>query len=248
LNYIASFDPISEQCILSRKVIPLPDIHASPFPLQAGDLGKKTRGIFGRISHALLTKSNHKSVSLKTSRDISLWEPPKSSATFAKWALKLKQDCFQRSERVRPTFGEGSSLWPTPTTAIYWCRTEVEVGPNGIKYRTDPSQKGNQFGIGRVARTWTMIYLLAKATGAKQMGKFNYQYLHPLHLILRAGPRYSPGDLTFNPNFSDWVMGWPIGWSNPEQRVTGFVQWQQHMLGNLSKLPFTTFEGVYNGF
>lgn len=44
-------------------------------------------------------------------------------------------------------------------------------------------------------------------------------------------------DLTFNPNFSDWVMGWPIGWTDPMQRVTGWSVWRRRMRGALLKLP-----------
>lgn len=44
-------------------------------------------------------------------------------------------------------------------------------------------------------------------------------------------------DLTFNPNFSDWLMGWPIGWTDPTQPVTEWSLWLQRMRGELSKLP-----------
>jgi hypothetical protein len=49
-------------------------------------------------------------------------------------------------------------------------------------------------------------------------------------------------DLTFNPNFSDWIMGWPIGWADPMQPVTGWSLWLQRMRGELSKMP--TLKGL----
>ncbi|WP_245426310.1 DNA cytosine methyltransferase [Phyllobacterium bourgognense] len=55
----------------------------------------------------------------------------------------------------------------------------------------------------------------------------------PRHL----SPRSSTNDLTFNPNFSDWIMGWPIGWTDPMQPVTGWSAWLQLMRGELSRLP-----------
>lgn len=59
----------------------------------------------------------------------------------------------------------------------------------------------------------------------------------PLHLTLNAGPRSSIGDLTFNPNFSDWIMGWPTGWTDPTRPVTEWSVWLQRMRGELSKMP-----------
>ncbi|MGO7986112.1 hypothetical protein [Rhizobium leguminosarum] len=43
--------------------------------------------------------------------------------------------------------------------------------------------------------------------------------------------------LTFNPNFSDWIMGWPIGWTDPMRLVTAWSVWLQRMRGELSKMP-----------
>ncbi|WP_221724658.1 hypothetical protein, partial [Ochrobactrum sp. SFR4] len=60
---------------------------------------------------------------------------------------------------------------------------------------------------------------------------------HPLHISLETGARSSIGTLSFNPNFSDWLMGWPIGWTDPMQPVTGWQVWLQRMRGELSKLP-----------
>jgi hypothetical protein len=48
------------------------------------------------------------------------------------------------------------------------------------------------------------------------LARFDFPFSRRLHLTLATGQRYSRGDLTFNPNLSDWMMGWPIGWSEPE--------------------------------
>jgi hypothetical protein len=59
----------------------------------------------------------------------------------------------------------------------------------------------------------------------------------PRHLTLNAGPKSSIGDLTFNPNFSDWIMGWPIGWTDPTRPVSGWSVWLRRMRNELSKMP-----------
>jgi DNA (cytosine-5)-methyltransferase 1 len=48
----------------------------------------------------------------------------------------------------------------------------------------------------------------------------------------------------FNPNFSDWLMGWPIGWSDPELPVTEFRLWLRRMRIELSKLPTIADDGA----
>jgi hypothetical protein len=171
------------------------------------------------------------------SRDTSIWAPPRSAATFGAWVTRSKQACFQRSKRAHPTYGAGSSFWPTPTRSVYACRAQIELSATGLKFRDDPDQTGSQFGIGQVARLWTLIHLLISSCGAVPRTGIIYLYSLPLHMSLTVGTRYSPGELTFNPNFSDWVMGWPIGWTAPTQQVTEWSAWLLRMRGELSRMP-----------
>lgn len=102
--------------------------------------------------------------------------------------------------------------------------------------RNDPTQSGSQLALGKAARLWTQIWLLMKACGARPTRAFSFPSSRPLHLSLTAGPRSSTNDLTFNPNFSDWIMGWPIGWTDPMQPVTAWSAWLQRMRGELSQM------------
>ncbi|MET3611731.1 hypothetical protein ABID16_000036 [Rhizobium aquaticum] len=165
------------------------------------------------------------------------WEPPLSSATFDQWVSELKRACSARSNVARARFGDASSLWPTPTKSLYCNRIELELSSAGMKFRDDPTQTGSQVALGKVARLWTHIWLLMKACGATPTRTFRFQSSHPLHISLQAGPRSSTGDLTFNPNFSDWVMGWKIGWTDPMRPVTEWSAWLQLMRGELLRLP-----------
>ncbi|WP_342212861.1 hypothetical protein [Rhizobium sp. CFBP 8762] len=106
-----------------------------------------------------------------------------------------------------------------------------------FRMRDDAAAGGSQFGLGKAARVWTHIWLLMKACGARPTKPFSFQSSRPLHLSLNAGARSSTTDLTFNPNFSDWIMGWPIGWTDPTQPVTEWSLWLRRMRGELSKLP-----------
>ncbi|WP_024324326.1 hypothetical protein [Sinorhizobium medicae] len=127
-------------------------------------------------------------------------------------------------------------MWPTPTKSLYCNKIEIELVNDCFRFRDDPSQTGSQIALGKAARLWSHIWMLMKACGARPTTRFSFPYTRPLHLTLNAGPRSSINDLTFNPNFSDWIMGWPIGWTDPTQPVTGWSVWLRRMRGELSRL------------
>lgn len=113
----------------------------------------------------------------------------------------------------------------------------MELVNDRFLMRDDPDQTGSQIALGKAARLWTSIWMLIAACGARPTKAFSFPFSRPLHLTLNAGPRSSNGDLTFNPNFSDWIMGWPIGWTDPTRPVTEWSAWLQRMRGELSKMP-----------
>ena len=79
---------------------------------------------------------------------------------------------------------------------------------------------------------------LLRLLGARPTGPVaSYPFSRPLHLTLQPGTRSSNVEWTSNPSFLDWMMGWPIGWSDPTQSVTEWSHWLQHMRGELSELP-----------
>jgi DNA (cytosine-5)-methyltransferase 1 len=42
--------------------------------------------------------------------------------------------------------------------------------------------------------------------------------------------------LTLNPLFVEWLMNWPIGWTDCASAVTGLSHWLRHMRSELSQL------------
>lgn len=231
---------------VARFISSLADIPASLSPSQARGRGNPIPGISGRSSNASSARCGRNGASSRTSRGTLLLEPPASSQAFADWATASKQACFRRSKSVHPTFGAGSSFWPTPTRSLYCNRVSLELSQAGMKFRDCPLQTGSQVAIGKVARVWTLMWMIVRSCGTPTTD-FSFRHSLPLHIDLQPGARYSTGDLTFNPNFSDWLMGWPIGWTAPTRPVTGWSAWLRQMRGELSRLPIVQAEVEVEG-
>lgn len=56
------------------------------------------------------------------------------------------------------------------------------------------------------------------------------------------GPPSSKACRTLNPLFVEWLMGWPIGWTDCASPVTGFSRWRRDMRTELSMLCSRTPE------
>ncbi|SHM61476.1 hypothetical protein SAMN05444272_2750 [Roseibium suaedae] len=195
-----------------------------------------TRAISGRTSPGSSENAIPNGSSAKTSKDIWTVDLKRSPGTFRQWAIASTRDCSRRLKLARPTSGRGSSFWPTPTISLYCCRTDVLIDQGAFRFRTATDQKGSQHSIGNAARVWSVFWMTAQTMGLKPSQALISRSSHPLHVTLMPGTRTCPGDWTFNPNFSDWLMGWPIGWSDPGQPVTGLSRWLQRMRGEISRL------------
>lgn len=212
-------------------------IPASRSPSRGKGRARMIRATSGRKFEGSSASVIPNGASSRTSKGTSISALTPSLTTFSQWGSRSKLACSRRSKRARHTTDAASSYWPTPTRSLYCNQVEIELSTEGMKWRNDPRQVGNQIAIGKAARLWTLMYLLIRSCGAVATKPFSYPFSLPLHLTLRPGARYSAGDLSFNPNFSDWLMGWPIGWTAPSQPVTEWSAWLQRMRGELSKLP-----------
>jgi len=98
-------------------------------------------------------------------------------------------------------------------------------GPEGIQFKTDQNQTGTQIGVKTAATAWTLMWELMMAAGWTPQ---RFRSSHRFRVILLNGEKYSEHPLTLNPAFTDWMMGWPSGWTDPLQPVTGWCQWLRH--------------------
>ncbi|WP_255247231.1 hypothetical protein [Sphingopyxis sp. GW247-27LB] len=107
-----------------------------------------------------------------------------------------------------------------------------------------------QFSLTNATRAWTHLWQAMRALGWTPVSMPRSP--HPVRVSFSFGAGSSIGDLISNPQFFEWMMGWPIGWTAPEASVTEFSAWLRRSRGALSALisPGTdgTSEGRLSGF
>lgn len=215
-----------------RFISSLPDIPASPSRCRADGKEKPIHGTYGPMSPGSSTKCDQPCASSRTCQAISPWASRTSSETFRKWATELQRASYRRRKSAGLTYANGYSFWPTPTYKMGGNRTAVRLGPGYFQFVVDPNQSGSQVGLKIAAAVWTMAWDLMRATGWRGT---------PLVSSPRCQVTLLNGDAQWkgkasrqlNPNFTDWMMGWPAGWTDPQQPVTGWSHWLQRARGSI---------------
>lgn len=284
-------------------------IHASHSPLQGKSWEKKTRATSGRTSPKLFVQSNRPSASSKMSADIYDWGLNKSTMTYQKWVIALRQACLQRKKWVRRISASDCSSWPTArvssangasqkeilagnpkgrleVSAVMWptatatdslvqrarppekmirkdgrnvLRTpslaETVMQPKGFPYTKQDlakSQSGKDYKTAKAQ--WPTPRAREPGSASKGHGKclneVSQNWATPTTRDWKDGAATSPkvktgsvlgrqaprskvngkaSQLTLNPLFVEWLMGWPIGWTGLEPVETAWCHWQQHM-------------------
>ncbi|BAV64758.1 site-specific DNA methylase [Sphingobium cloacae] len=91
-----------------------------------------------------------------------------------------------------------------------------------------------QFSLANAARVWTNLFLVIRGLGLSMSGTCPSS--PPVRVSFKHGPTSSLVGLISNPRFYEHLMGWPIGWTAPEEPVTGFAVWLRRSRGALSRL------------
>ncbi|MCF6433201.1 hypothetical protein [Leisingera sp. MMG026] len=138
----------------------------------------------------------------------------------------MQRACNRRLKPAGLISGKGSSFWSTPTYKQGGNRTSIRMGPGSFLFVADQNQTGGQVSLRTAGLCWTVMWDLMKATGWTPGPLAS----SPRCLVtLLAEDAHSKGAalLQQNPAFTDWMMGWPAGWTDPLQPVTGWSQWLQ---------------------
>lgn len=134
-------------------------------------------------------------------------------------------------------FAAGSSCWPTPTASDGGYFPDLIIADQALRM-TGPFDcsmgSAGQFGLTTSARSWTCLWLTMKGLGWTPTASARSS--RPVRISFKSGTGSFLADLISNPRFSDLMMGWPIGWSDPARPATGFAAWLRLSRGRLSRL------------
>ncbi len=164
------------------------------------DYGQKWRASFARYDPVLC--------SWKTAQFSLLGDSDVYSETWPRWGSMRNGACSERGIPVRRTGGIGFGSWlPTPTVSTHWSNRSMSDGA-AVRLTL----------CGMAAKnTWpTPTAHNAKETNAPSESKRNTPTL-----AAQVG-----GHL--NPTWVEWLMGWPIGWTDCEPLATDrFRRWRR---------------------
>jgi hypothetical protein len=152
-------------------------------------------------------------------RDSSLWRTPQCSLlegldvfseTWPRWGTMQNGECWERMTAAPPMSATESGFWPTPTRHD----GKDNASPAAI-LRKSP-------GLGVVAQIWPTPR--AGNPGSRPNGKGGKVLAEE---VKKQENGLMPGG-QLNPPWVEWLMGWPIGWTDCEPLgMDKFQRWQQ---------------------
>lgn len=141
-----------------------------------------------------------------------LWEEdlPWSSVTLPRWGTTLSGLVYRHRIQERPINATESGLWPTPTV-------------HGNHNRPGSSKTAG-WGLSSAVKLWPTPTAMNSSGGAalSKWGGSNAR----AKLKTMVTPEELHGPL--NPQWVEWLMGWPIGWTDLKPlEMAKFREWQR---------------------
>lgn len=172
---------------------------------------------------ASLVKLDLATSSWKTAQHSLLGGWVEFSQTWPRWGLMRNGECWERPTLVHRTNGSASGSWPTPTVCGNYNRkgasaTSGDGLATAVKlWRTPNAQV--------TAAKSTVVKLSGRKPSDPQVGLAD-QVAAVEREAYQAGQQTQP--MRLNPEWVEWLMGWPIGHTDLKPLETDkFREWQQ---------------------
>ena len=183
------------------------DTLVSHLAQQANDEEPTTHDICGLGLGEPLASYDPVTQSWKTSEDISLWGEQPSLESLPKSGMTRNGVLYRQPEWVRPIDETGLLLWPTPTTqenehpGAVWNEKMRRVAATGTTHSMNLADAVQFWPTPTVDDSKNV-----KATSGRRAKS---------GLVARVN-QTTQGNGKLNPNWVDWLMGFPIGWTDLE--------------------------------
>lgn len=170
----------------------------------------------GRKCTGSLAKYDHDSHLWRTLHYSLLGDLEPFSETWPKSGTMRNGVCWERMTLEHRTEGKESGYWPTPTASDATGGIGHSKKAGGMNLRT------------KVSKMWPTPDANCGKRGSQPKVKAGPSGLLPTYTINQAvrDEEKRPGKL--NPEWIEWLMGWPIQWTDLKPLETGkFQQWRQ---------------------
>jgi hypothetical protein len=204
----------------TSSVVDTPANHLAP---QENDEAQTTHDTYGLGYEMPLAHYDPDTRFWKTSGDISLWGEQPSLESLPKSGMTRNGVLYQQPDWVRPIDVIASSLWPTPTAVtrpmegnVRMYRAKIEAGEMTEAEANAILGKSVWEAHSKIPAMWPTPTFgkLAGGTGGMQQIEAKYlagEITSEERRAMRAG---NGGKL--NPMWVEWLMGFPIGWTDLE--------------------------------
>ena len=180
------------------------DFLARTYPAQGREQGlKESDQGCGNIWHESSMRYDLATHSWRT--HLCLWDEALqwSSVTLPKWGMTVSGVLFQHPTAERPISGTGSGCWPTPTG-----QDNVQI--RGVGKAANHPRRGTTLG-GAVRAMWLTPSANEDAAGTPN-GRMQKMLGNDPRIRGTSKEEWAAGSL--NPDWVEWLMNWPITWSN----------------------------------
>jgi len=141
------------------------------------------------------------------------------------WVIELRRDCSQRLKSARRTFGDGSSLWPSPKPSADKYgnprdqdRHDLQAAVRMFPTPTDPSKRGGPQSATKRRAGGHAVNLEDAVMSTSTANRRSGLQSHGTNIL--AG--------SLNPAFVEWLQGVPIGWTAFEPLETqSYQEWRR---------------------
>ena len=192
----------------------------------------------GEKWHGWLAKYDPDTHSLRTHQCSLLEEEPELLQTLPRSGMTRSGMLWERQTLVLRTSETESGSWPTPMSSEYKANKNYRPGrQNGLtqavmkwptptvcgNYNRKGLSKTSGDGLATVVSKWP-----TPRTAGMCGGTGSWELLNKNTTIEEAKQMEAGNGGTLNPTWVEWLMGWPLGWTDLKPLETAkFQQWQQ---------------------
>lgn len=218
-------------------------LYLAGFPAKTSALPEKEQELTendlecGHTWRGSLAKFDPVSSSWKTAQPSLLEDLGESSVIWPRSGMTANGQCWELPTLVRRTSETGSGLLPTPTAKPMGSNTHMRKQGLTAKYRylmwPTPTVCGNYNRKGASKKSGDGLATAVNRWPTPTVNDSKNSTLPPIQIkhdnipgaMLRNGE--APGG-ALNPTWVEWLMGWPLEWTDLKQLETvKFQQWQQ---------------------